>query len=65
MVHRPRRPLFPAGVESDSPYRQDPTYLWRDLLAVHSAFPMHVLIGGGDQVWLYRACSMDTYYRVW
>lgn len=46
---------LPAGVDSDSPYRQDPTYLWRDLLAVHSAFPMHVLIGGGDQVRLKAA----------
>jgi hypothetical protein len=40
-----------ADTAADAPARQDPTYLWRDLLAVHSAFPMHCLVGGGDQVY--------------
>jgi PhoD related phosphatase len=40
-----------ADVAPDSYVHQDPTYLWRDLMAVHSAFPMHCLVGGGDQLY--------------
>lgn len=40
-----------ADVSPDAPERKDPCYLWKDLLNVHSAFPLHVLIGGGDQVY--------------
>ena len=35
----------------DSPEKQDPTYLWRDLLQLHGAFPLHCLVGGGDQLY--------------
>ena len=31
--------------------RQDPTYCWRDIVQVHARIPIHVLIGGGDQVY--------------
>lgn len=45
------QPLLPsttsAGCPADAPERADPQYLWRDLLRVHSAFHMHLLIGGG------------------
>jgi hypothetical protein len=37
-----------ADVKPDAAERADPDYLWRDLLQVHSAFPMHALIGGGE-----------------
>lgn len=42
---------FSSNVKPTAPERQDPTYLWRDLLSVHSAFPMHALVGGGDQLY--------------
>jgi hypothetical protein len=38
-------------VADDHYTRRDPTYLWRDLLQVHAAFPLHALVGGGDQVY--------------
>ena len=34
-------------VAKDAPELSDPTYLWRDLLQLHSAFPLHCLVGGG------------------
>ncbi|KAL4858911.1 Obg-like ATPase 1 [Chlorella vulgaris] len=40
-----------VDVAPSAPELQDPTYLWRDLLQVHSAFPMHCLVGGGDQLY--------------
>lgn len=40
-----------SDVPDDSYVRRDPTFLWRDLLGVHSAFPFHCLVGGGDQVY--------------
>jgi hypothetical protein len=43
--------FFFAAVPEDSIYRKDPTYLWRDVLQIHSTFPMHVMVGGGDQVY--------------
>lgn len=42
---------FSASVKEDAPERQDPTYLWRDMLQLHSAFPLHCLVGGGDQLY--------------
>ncbi|PRW44508.1 plasma membrane [Chlorella sorokiniana] len=38
-------------VKPNAPERKDPTYLWRDLLQLHSAFPLHCLVGGGDQLY--------------
>uniref|UniRef100_A0A1D2A293 PhoD-like phosphatase domain-containing protein n=2 Tax=Auxenochlorella protothecoides TaxID=3075 RepID=A0A1D2A293_AUXPR len=40
-----------SDVPEDAPERQDATYLWRDLLQLHDAYPMHCLFGGGDQVY--------------
>ncbi len=40
-----------SDVEEEHWARADPNYLWRDLLGVHSAFPFHILVGGGDQVY--------------
>ncbi|PSC71461.1 DNA repair REV1 [Micractinium conductrix] len=42
---------FSGDVGLDKPERADPCYLWRDLLSLHSAFPMHCLVGGGDQLY--------------
>lgn len=36
-------------VPHDAPERSDPTYLWRDMLQLHSAFPLHCLVGGGER----------------
>lgn len=48
-----------ADVKPDALERQDVTYLWRDMLALHGAYPLHVVFGGGDQVYSDRvwACS--------
>jgi hypothetical protein len=40
-----------GSIPEDHYSREDPTYLWKDMLQVHEAFPIHVLIGGGDQVY--------------
>ncbi len=40
-----------SSVPADHYARQDPTYCWRDILQVHERRPIHVLIGGGDQVY--------------
>ncbi|GAB4814045.1 hypothetical protein N2152v2_001091 [Parachlorella kessleri] len=42
---------FSSDVKEDVPERKDPAYLWRDLLELHASFPMHLLIGGGDQLY--------------
>lgn len=40
-----------SGVTPDANEYKDPTYLWRDMKQVHEAFPLHVLVGGGDQLY--------------
>lgn len=40
-----------ADVAEDHYARAEPTYLWRDMLQLHAAFPLHALVGGGDQVY--------------
>ena len=40
-----------GSIAEDHYSRKDPTYLWRDMLQVHGAFPLHALVGGGDQVY--------------
>lgn len=40
-----------GSIAEDHYSRKDPTYLWRDVLAVHGTFPLHVMVGGGDQVY--------------
>jgi hypothetical protein len=40
---------FSAGVDTDSFNGPDP--LWEDLLRSHSTHPIHVVIGGGDQIY--------------
>ncbi|KAL4527925.1 hypothetical protein Ndes2526B_g07715 [Nannochloris sp. 'desiccata'] len=42
---------FSSDVPEDSIFRKDPAYLWKDVLQIHSSFPMHVMVGGGDQVY--------------
>ncbi|KAI3436720.1 hypothetical protein D9Q98_006135 [Chlorella vulgaris] len=42
---------FSGSIPQDAPERQDATYLWRDMLRLHSAFPLHCLVGGGDQLY--------------
>ena len=39
------------SIPADHHARQDPTYCWRDILQLHKKHPIHVLIGGGDQVY--------------
>lgn len=53
----PGAPTHPttADVLPNASERIDANYLWRDLLGVHSAFPMHVLIGGGDRDTVYNS----------
>lgn len=42
-----------------------PDPLWRDVLNSHQTRPFHVMIGGGDQVYM-DACSVQTeYFREW
>lgn len=36
-----------TDVARDAPARQDPTYLWRDMLQLHDAYPLHCIYGGG------------------
>lgn len=38
-------------VPEDSYVRKDPTFLWRDMLSVHEKFPLHCMVGGGDQLY--------------
>lgn len=56
-------PPFPApqDVPEDAPERQDATYLWRDLLQLHDAYPMHCLFGGGEtwEWWLQWEVSLE------
>lgn len=40
-----------ADAPEDAPERADATYLWRDLTQLHDAFPLHALVGGGDQLY--------------
>lgn len=46
-----------VDVAPSAPELQDPTYLWRDLLQVHSAFPMHCLVGGGADSCRSQGCG--------
>jgi hypothetical protein len=46
-----------VDVAPSAPELQDPTYLWRDLLQVHSAFPMHCLVGGGANSCFGQGCT--------
>ena len=39
------------SVSNDHYVCKNPNYLWKDLVAVHAAFPFHMLCGGGDQVY--------------
>lgn len=52
-------------VAEDSYARKDKTYLWRDLLQVHNAFPMHALVGGGDQVYADRVWRESPSLKSW
>ena len=54
-----------ADVEEDHYARKDPTYLWRDLLQVHATFPIHVLVGGGDQVYSDPVWQESTKLQEW
>ena len=54
-----------TDVPEDSFARKDPTYLWRDLLKVHETFPMHVIIGGGDQVYSDDIWEQHSILKVW
>ena len=40
-----------GSIPADHYSRVDPTCCWRDLMQVHASSPIHVLIGGGDQVY--------------
>lgn len=53
------------SVPEDSFARRDRTYLWRDLLQVHNAFPMHVLVGGGDQVYADAVWKENPGLKAW
>lgn len=40
-----------SNISPDAPERKDLTYLWRDVKQLHETFPMHCMIGGGDQLY--------------
>ncbi|EFN58805.1 hypothetical protein CHLNCDRAFT_140599 [Chlorella variabilis] len=42
---------FSGSIPATAPERQDVTYLWKDMLKLHSAFPLHCVVGGGDQLY--------------
>ena len=50
-----------GSIAEDHYSRKDPTYLWRDMLQVHESFPLHCLIGGGDQVYSDPIWKLDLF----
>jgi len=54
-----------GGVEEDHYAAKDKTYLWRDMLQVHAAFPIHALIGGGDQVYSDPVWKKSELLKAW
>lgn len=50
-----------GSIAEDHYSRKDPTYLWRDMLQVHGAFPLHALVGGGDQVYSDPVWKVDVF----
>ena len=50
-----------GSIAQDHYSREDPTYLWRDMLQVHDAFPLHALVGGGDQVYSDPVWKVDLF----
>ena len=52
-----------GSIAEDHYSRQDPTYLWRDMLQVHKAFPLHCLVGGGDQVYSDPIWKLDMFEK--
>jgi len=42
-----------------------PDPLWRDVLNSHQTRPFHVMIGGGDQVYMDACTIQTTYFREW
>lgn len=54
-----------ADVPEDHYTRKNPTYLWRDMLQVHSAFPIHALVGGGDQVYSDPVWKESAFLKAW
>lgn len=58
---------FSGSIPETAPERSDPTYLWRDLLAVHGQFPFHALVGGGDQLYcdgIWKAPSLVAWTAI-
>jgi hypothetical protein len=48
-----------ADVAETAPERDDPTYLWRDVLQLHAAFPLHCMVGGGASAAAAAARGID------
>lgn len=58
-------PHLHADVPDDSYVRMDPTFLWRDMLNLHKAFPLHCLVGGGDQLYNDGVWSICPSFKSW
>lgn len=54
---------FSLSVRPDDFSGPDP--LWRDVLNSHQTRPFHVMIGGGDQVYMDACTVQTTYFREW
>lgn len=52
-----------GSIAEDHYSREDPTYLWRDMLQVHEEFPLHCLVGGGDQVYSDPIWKLDLFEK--
>jgi len=54
---------FSLSVHPDDFSGPDP--LWRDVLNTHQTRPFHVMIGGGDQVYMDACTVLTTHFREW
>jgi hypothetical protein len=54
---------FSHDVDSNQYSGPDP--LWRDVLNTHQTQPFHVMLGGGDQVYMDRVMDDTTVFKEW
>lgn len=54
---------FSLGVDSNQFSGPDP--MWRDVLNTHQSRPFHVMIGGGDQIYMDAAVRQTKLFQEW
>jgi hypothetical protein len=54
---------FSHDIDSNELNGPDP--LWRDVLNTHQTQPFHVMLGGGDQVYMDRVMEETTIFKEW